>query len=349
MQYVRNGKITKNLQSDFGDFDLIADYLHDHSKIPIEIVISNKSISCKSISSKLSRADLKNFALGNLNFDTTNAIFYGNKSFNNSKSITICYSLLPHQVISIFQQLLSLGNNILGVICWPIWLISSYFDSFPEDRNKFGTAFFMVDTADNWEIIAVHDGNFVCYRNVLSDNFDKNLETDNTIKYVSQVCKINPEDIAIYSINENTIANFTKKSEEYMSIVSNEIDYNCFKLSQCLCRVINTFCIIFLVVLPCKIISEFIDIFAIMNITNDVQAAMNTIDRNVLNEANLWMIIDECAYNQQADFRSALADYVETTGSKLLQKASLKLDESSNKIVVNTMNPLDNNAPNCSK
>jgi hypothetical protein len=349
IQHVKNGEITKNIQLDFADFDSIADYLHGHSKIPIEIVVSSKSISCKSISSKLSRVDLKNFALGNLKFDAVNTVFYENKSLGNGKSIAICYSLLSHHVVSIFQQLLNLGNNILGVTCWPIWLVSSYFDAFPKDRDKFCTAFFMIETDENWEIIVIHDSNFVCYRNVLSDNFDKNLETDNTIRYVTQVCKINPEDIAIYSINEETIANFTKKSAKYMNLVSSDIDYNCFKLSQYLCRVINTLCVIFLIVLPCKIISEFIDIFTIMNMANEAQTTMNTADRNVLSEANLWMIIDECAYKQQADFRSALENYVETTGSKLLQKAFLKLDDSSNEIVVNTTQMLDNSAINYSK
>jgi hypothetical protein len=82
---------------------------------------------------------------------------------------------------------------------------------------------------------------------------------------------------------------------------------------------------------------------------NEAQMGMSTLDRNVLNEANLWMIIDECTYKQQADFRSALENYVETTGNKLLQKASLKLDQDSNKITIHDTRILDDNIINCSK
>jgi hypothetical protein len=83
-----------------------------------------------------------------------------------------------------------------------------------------------------------------------------------------------------------------------------------------------------------------------MDKIDSAQSITNTINHNILNEANLWMIIDECTYKQRADFRGALEDYVETTGGKLLRKASLKLDEISNKITVNAVQALDNNIVN---
>ncbi|MDR1476320.1 MAG: hypothetical protein LBI20_03320 [Holosporales bacterium] len=349
LQLIKDGKIIKKIQSNLLAFDSIINYMLENPKTPIEIVISNKSISCKSIPSKLSGADLKNFARWNLKPDTINTVFYENKFLNKRKSLAICHSLLSSQIIFILQQLLNLGNDILGIVCWPIWLISSYFNIFPEDRNKFRTTFFTVEIDENWEIIAIHEGNFVCYRNVLNDNFDKIAEIDSTIKYVAQICKINPEDIAIYTINENTITDFTKKSTEYMSIVSSEIDYNCIKLSRYLECTINALCFIFFIIVPYKIISETIDTITITGKINEARNTMNTIDPSVSHQLDFWMAVDGHYLDQPVNFRGALKKYVETTEVKFLQKASLKLDETSNKIIVNAVEALNIDTSDCSR
>jgi hypothetical protein len=334
LQHVKNGAITKQIQSDLVDFRTLADYLHGNYKISVEIIVANKSISCKSISSKLSRADLKDFANENLKQDAVNIVFYENKFFDKRKSITICYLLLQPKIICILQRVINLDNNILGITCWPVWLISSYFDAFPKDRGKFNASFFTIETSRGWEIIALHEDNFVCYRNVSGDNLDRELETDNTIKYVARICKINPENIAIYSISESIIADFTKKSTNYMNMISNDIDHNHLKFSQYLYRVINLAFVIFFIFIPYEIITEAMSIFDVNDKICTAEIDMASIDRNVLNEIDVWISIDEYINRYQADFRGTLKEYVKRNNCKLLQKASLKLDECSNEIII---------------
>ncbi|MDR1234206.1 MAG: hypothetical protein LBJ92_03630 [Holosporales bacterium] len=323
--YVTGGK---------GTIDTILTYLNNNPKIPVEIIISNKTMSCRSVPANLSNSDIKSMVASDLRSDSTNTVLYESNLFKKYGSIVSCKMQLPKQIIDSIKFILGIGNHFLGITCWPIWIISSYFIAFPEDKNKFSTSIFTIEMKCNWEIIVLHEDRYVCYRRGLNDQFDKNDEIANTIKHVSQICKIDPEDVVIYSINENTIASFTNRSESYMNILSDGIDFSSIKISQNLRRVINVSCILLLITLPLTMVSDIIDTFEISANIEESQKALNSVDRNVLNEIELWKRIGSSLHFKKHNFYSELQKYAECNDVKLLRQASLTVDESSDQITI---------------
>jgi hypothetical protein len=335
LMHIKNGKVMRNLQCDLSDMNEVVVFLRNNSKISVELIIANKTMLCRSVPANLSRTDIRNLSTVDTRSNATNAALYESNLFKKRGSIALCNMQLSSQTIDAMKCILESNNHFLGVTCWPIWVISSYFDAFPEDKNKFSTSVFTVEDEGRWEIIVLHDNKYVCYRHGSDEYFDKDAEVANTIKHVSQICKIDPGSVAIYSINESTIASFTDRSDFYMNILLDNINFNAIKISQTLQRLLNVSCLLLLTILPWTLISDVVNTVELSTKIEESRRELGSIDQTVLSEIELWKKVGPSLPFKKHDFHAELQKCIEDSDVQLLRKASLTIDESSDRIIVN--------------
>ena len=345
LSHIKDEKIFKTTKYDFIDKANIFTYLENNSTIPVEFVISNKTMNCKSVSLKnISSKDVKALVKNTLlsKGESINTICFEKKISYKSGSISISEFNLNPVLTKILEELLEIKNQIISVLTWPIWIIYSYFDKFPEDRNKFMTSIFVIENENGWEIIALYKGKFICYRRGGLENFNKNLEIENTMKYMSHMLKADPQDLAIYSITDETLKTFTFNSQINMEIISKSETLKINQHPKNFNRSIKiASCSMFLLLFT-NTIADIIKIFSINEKIENCEKNINSLDKSVLSELSLWGDIDSGNYMMQANFKDTLKRYTTSEKINRLQNVSMKINDTTKKVEISAI-PQDEN------
>jgi hypothetical protein len=335
--HIKEGEQTQKLLFNLREKHELFKYLDKNRSLPIEIAIYSNTMTCKSISiNNLKRKDLKVLAM-NMLIDKEkliNVVCYENKLSYKNKVILFCDMKLTPIIITIIQELLSVKNRIISTSCWPLWLINSYLSNYKIDTDKFPVALFTIENEDIWEIIVLFDERYVCYRHGAIGNFNKKLETENTIKYVNQVLDINPNNIAIYSITEETILSFRKTQQINMNIVSKNEKLNTIGELRKFDNCINFACIAGLLFFLCSAALNTVKIFSCDVKIANINKIIDGIDKELLNEIKIWDEVDYLNYKTNFDFKNALEKHLQNSQKKLL---NVSMEVKAENITVNTI------------
>lgn len=335
--HIKNGVTSNKSTVDIDHSAKLLAYLHTHITHPIEIVIGSSAMSCKSVpAKKMTNGDVRSLAIHTLDNKkhSVNTIFYGHrKIFASKEQVSICEALISPKATSVLNELLLVRNPIHCITVWPIWVVSTYFDRFLEDENKFACSLFIVERNDSCEIIGYNAGGFVCYRQGLNSSTNKKVEIEETIRYLSQFHKISSDDVAIYVINEDVLDGFVTHSNQNMSMISNVIDDKLLPLNCNVCKIAN---ISMLSISSILLISLLVNTAERRNIIDELDAELkiaNSIDKKVLDEAPLWQNISDDD-TRQPDLKEALIDYIKGSQHKILQSVALQRNQNSAEIEI---------------
>jgi hypothetical protein len=336
LKHINGPKVEANISSDFIHKDKILQYLSENAAIDVELVISDRVILLKSVLlDKLSVRDIRSLAENTISKqDIANTVCYEVPLFKKVKSIAMCTLFLNPIVADVIRQFMKIDNLILGMTCWPIWIVDSYFAHFPGDSKKFGASLFTIESEKTLEIIVMNDDNFICYRRGNIETFNKTIEEQNTIRYIFQTYKINPDDVAIYHINNDTINKFTKKSARYMHVISQKLNCNMLgfagvmrKISSCICGLVFCF-------LSICTIMKYIDLRGIKDRVRHSQSVLQSVDKRIMDESNLWTSIGE-GYHKIYDFRKVISEQMREDRLERVNKITLNVDRASDVVSVN--------------
>ncbi|MDR3224321.1 MAG: hypothetical protein LBT03_01915 [Holosporales bacterium] len=336
--HIRDSKSIKTVSFDFNDINDLFSYLAEYEIIPIEVIISSKTMFCKSIVvNKLRESDVISLATSMLSEkkETVNIVCYEKKLSYRTGDIVICDMKVDTTASYLIQKLLKVKNLVLSASCWPIWIVSSYFDMYNSDLNKFSASLFVIEYDDSWEMVVFYCGCYTCYRRGNIENFDRKIEIENTLMHINKTLKIDPNDVVVYSIAENTILCFTANSPVDMRFVSTEGKFEVSKCSRILDRIVKfgggT---LFLTMFICTIT----DVFKVFEYQRKIESANNTmksVDTKVLNEAALWKDINQNNVSKKINFKKELRKNHNT--KKNLKKATVKINTDTNEVTVNTI------------
>jgi hypothetical protein len=335
LAHIKNLKIAKDISSDFIHRGSILRYLSENAKTSVELIISDRVISCKSILlDKLSIRDVMRLAESSINKqEIANTACYELPLLKKMKNIAICTLFLNPIIADIVQQFLKIDNLILGITCWPIWIVDSYFSLFPEDSKKFGVSLFTVESEKTLEIIVMNDDKFICYRRGDIETFNKTIEEQNTIRYISQVYKINPNDIAIYHISNDTISGFAERSTRYMHVVSQNLNCKFLGFSRIVRGIMSCISGIIFCYLTFVIAINGLDLCEMKEKIQRSKGILQSVDKRVIDEADLWIEL-QGRYNEQYDFKGAVRKKMEESGLNHASKIILNVDETLNTVLV---------------
>ena len=223
LSHIRNNKIIQKIEIGLIDKMTILDYINQHPILPVDIIISNNTISCRSIYlNNLKEKDIVTLAKNILNKkdNLINLICYEKKLSYRSGVVSFCEMKLTPILSKILQQMLSIKNTLNAITATPIWIVSNYFMKHPTEQKQFKAQIFVIKMTFSKEIISLHDGKYVYYRKISIDNFDEKVEVNNALDFVNQLFNVNLKDVAIYSLNEDTIDTFTTLSHIDMQVIS---------------------------------------------------------------------------------------------------------------------------------
>jgi hypothetical protein len=246
----------------------------------------------------------------------------------------MCTLFLNPVVSNIIQQLMNADNLILGITCWPVWIVDSYFSLFPADNKKFGASLFTVESEKTLEIIVTNNEKFICYRSGSIGTFNKDIEEQNTIRYISQTYKINPKDVAIYHVNNETIDSFTKKSSRYLHVVSNNINCKALGFSGIARKLSSCICGLFFIWMSVCAIAKYVDLNDIQNKKKCSQSVLESIDKRVMDESSLWIPL-RGTYQKSPDFKKCIKEQMAYERLNTADKIMLKVDQTSDAVSVN--------------
>ena len=327
---IKNGAMYQRLSFDYQDNQKVFAYLKNNFRLPVEIIIGSRSMTCKSISSKkITTKDIRALAENTLSYkkDSINTVFYGKKKLiNKTEQISVCDANIDSGIAQLIQHLLMIKNVIRCVTAWPVWIVSSYFNMFNDDENKFSCSLFVLKNEDSWEIIGCNLGEFVCYRQGSSKFFNKKLEIENTIKYLSQMHKISPDNIAIYAINDEVISSFVQYSNQNMAMLSKVIDSKCLPLNYNINKISKVSLFSVSAIFALVILSDLKEVNSIGKELSDSHKILNSLDKKVVDEEKLWLEISKVDI-KRCDFKEVLRSYIANAGGKILQSVSLEIDK----------------------
>lgn len=336
--HFRDKIIIKSIEVLLRENSQIFNYLSENSSIFIEIIISSNTMVNRSISLRnLKESDIKTLATNLLieKKETVNFVAYERKLSYRSGFATICNMNLSSALILILDNLLKLENPIYAISTWPIWLVSSYFQYYPMDLNKFEVSLFVGEYNNRWEIIATQNKKIISYRQGNIENFNKKAETENILKYITNTFNVSLEDIVIYSINNETLNEFTDIAPVNMSLISKSKSFVDFNRKQTLNLVFKAACIIgFLIAFSTTVF----DIFRIFDYKNHIQNNENLLEEiptNVVNEIPLWNKLRKYNYDHHIKLKSELQKELDI--HKKLKNVSIKIDEKNDKLTINTV------------
>ncbi len=328
----------KNFEVLLKENQQIFSYLLRNSSIFTEIVISSNTIFNRSISLRnLKESDIKTLATNLLieKKESANLVAYEKKLSYRGGFANICNMNLSSAFILILDNLLKVENPIISISTWPIWLVTSYFQIYPMDLNKFEVSVFIGEYDSRWEIIATQNKKLISYRQGNIENFNKKSETENILKYITHTLNISLNDIVIYSINNDTISEFSNISPVNMSLVSKSGNFVDFNRKQNLNIIFKAACIIgFLIVFS----NTIFDIYKILDYKNQIQNNENLLEEipdSVAKDLPLWNKLKEYNYDHHIKLKTELQK--ETDMKRKLKNVSIKIDEKSDKLIINTI------------
>ena len=333
--HIQNNKIIHKNEFDFMGKMQVYRYIYDHTRLPLEIIISNKTISCRSIIlDNLCKKDIDALAK-NIFYEKRNGVnfaLYEKKFSYRSGTALFCDMKLSPVVSQILQEVISIGNPVNTIIASPFWVVTNYFREHPSERRKFKAQIFVVTTSVWQEVIALHNDKYVFYKKSTAPNFDENNEVSDVIKYVKQLFNINLDDIAIYSFDNETLDTFTKISDINMQIISSLDNFVIDRKQQVLSRALNSIC---LLIMSLCFIKTFIDIAQIIKYNKEIAKmndTLNTFDSQILEDIDIWTNLSSQTGLTYINFRNKFAEKMRDIDKKL-QNVSIEVTQRNEQVI----------------
>ena len=337
--HINHEKIERKIETELIDKIKIFEYIKEHVIHPLEVIISSNTMSCRSISlNNLREKDviaLANNVLTGKN-GSVNLACYEKKFSYKRGSASFCDMKLTPIISLILKETLELGNPISATVAWPFWIVENYFKLHPSDREKFKAPIFVVKTKSGSEIIGLHNGKHVYYRRGCSDGFNEEVETNNAIKFITQLFNANLEDVVIYSLNDETIDTFTFNSNLDMQLVSKSGNLVAANRAVNLDLVLKSACSLIFIGLFINTIMDVAKIFNYSFREKQAEKSINAVDPEIVNELAMWGSLDNYVPVKHLDLKSELTKKTKGTNKKL-QNASLKIDEKTKQSTLNTI------------
>lgn len=337
--HISNNKILDKLSFDFIDKPRVIDFLKGKGSLPLEIIISNNTMSCRSINlNNLREKDLIALANNVLNGKNggTNLVCYEKKFSYRKGRALFCDMKLSPVISAILYEIVNLGNPIISIVAWPFWLVSSYFKLHPGDRGKFKSPVFIVKTKSSYEVIALCNEKYIYYRKGNIDSFDESVEIDGVIKFINQLSHISPDDIAIYTLTDETIDLFTMNSEINMNLVSKNEDFSNFNKNKNWNLMFKAVC---LSVFAGLFVNTIFDVAKIFDYNSEISKARDTVesaDSDLIKEIAAWEEVESYLPTDKLNMKSQINSKLKSN-TKKLQNANIKIDEKTRHATLNTI------------
>lgn len=335
LNHINCGKIQQKIETSLIDKMKIFEYLRKFPQLPLDIIISTNTMSCRSISlNNLSKTDMEALAKNILNGKNglINLVCYEKKISYRIGVAILCNMKLTPVLSKILQELLNIGNSIRTTITSPLWIVKSYFKTHPNENGKFGAQIFAVNSRFDKEIIVLHDDKYVFYKKILTDNFNEKENIDNAIKFVNQHFNTGMEDIAIYKFDDAALDTFTTNLDTNMKMVSLSENYDVANNVTSLNFMTKSVCLLFLMFLVANTVSNIVKIFGYNNQIHKFKKAANLVDSDIIDEIDLWKNVDKYISLKPLNIKSKLAER--------FQKSQKKFQNITVKINKKTMQPI---------
>ena len=333
LHHITNGKIYHHFHVQTNNSVSIFKYLETYAKISIEIIVKSKIMSCKNILYKdITSSGIKSLAKHVLHNkkNIINTVFCSDQKQNQRD---LCEAFInQHQNDFLKKLLFANKNTIRCTTVWPMWIVSSYFNEFREDQNKFACSVFVIEQQNYLEIICCNASGIISYRQESGDSAQQKKEIENTIKYLSQIHKISPQDIAIYIINDEIINNFSTYSEKNMSIFSSTIDTTAMQQKHNILKIANLCMLTMFLASTSNIFFNYLDIATLQKQIAIEKNSLQSIDSNITKEAIFWKNIQandmiKCNFQQE----------IENLNEPSLQKISIKVDYANGRLSIDSV------------
>lgn len=204
MQCIDNAQIVDDMYVNIDEASVVVHKLRSMRGWSLELVLNSSSISCKCPTYN-SVVFNKKITLAPYTKRLTNTTLCN--EYNSL--MNICDLYLNNKQIKLIDSIHSLPNSIICMTSWPSFIVSNYFENFPEDRNLFNYSIFILDREQYYETICYSNSDYIMLyrRDAVSNDGHKKI-TENIIEALLETQNITIEDIAIYVVNDNVINNF---------------------------------------------------------------------------------------------------------------------------------------------
>ena len=328
-------KIVHKIEVELVDKIKIFEYVYQYPTLPLEVIISNSTMSCRSISlNNSNEKDIMVLAKNILNGKDSSINFacYEKKLSYRRGVALFCDMKLTPILFQILQEIFNVKNSINSITASPFWIVSNYFTAHPTERRKFKVQIFVAKTRWESEIIALHDEKYVYYRKMSVNDFNEKGEVNGAISFVKQLFNTSLEDVAIYSLDENAIDRFTTSSQIDMRVVSQADWSKRVNEKQDFERALRPVCLLIFSVLFLKTAIDVGQIIHCNSEINDIQCSINKITPDVFDDIAVWKHLDSSAYLKQINFKNKFKEELNNTDKKL-QNVSIKIDEKTKQII----------------
>ena len=329
LSHIDNEHIKQKIETEIAKKSILFEYIHKFPMLPLDIIISSNTMSCRSISlNNLRQKDMEMLARNILNGKNglINLVCYEKKFSYRAGTSTLCNMKLPTALSKTLQELLNIGNPIRTTITSPIWLVRSYLQMYPIETCKFAAQIFAVNSSLSKEIIALHNKQYVFYKKSIIHDFNEKKEIDEAIKFLNQTFNIDINNIAIYQFDDATLDTFTKRVDSDMNLISQSENYAVVNKVVNLNVVAKSVCFCLCALLSISSISSVFEIIHCNNRMNEIQNMTDSVGTDIMNEITLWENLNNYIFLNQLNIESKLTEKFKTTRKKI-QSVSIKIDK----------------------
>ena len=327
--HIDNGGIKQKIESEIKGKLTIFEYLHKFPLLPLDIVISSNTMSCRSISlNNLRHKDMEMLARNILSSKNglINLVCYEKRFSYRTGVATLCNMKLMPDLGTVLSELLNIGNPIRTTITSPLWIVRSYLNVYPTEIGKFKAQLFAVNSVLNKEIIVLHDKQYIFYKKCITQDFNEKFEIDEAIKFLNRLFNIELNDIAIYRFDDATLDTFTKSLDADMRLISQSQNYSATNNVVNLNFVAKSVCFCLLLFLSINSISNIIKIYDYNSRINKIKEITDSVGSDIVNEVALWKNLNEYIFLKPLNIKIKLTEKLKTIHKKI-QNISVKVDK----------------------
>ena len=327
--HIDEGKIKQKMEIALPDKLKIFEYLHKFPRLPLDIIISSNTMSCRSIAlNNLHQKDMETLARNILSGKNglINLVCYEKKFSYRTGTSTLCNMKLSPSLEKVLQELLNIGNPIRTTITSPIWIVQNYLKLYPSEVGKFEAQIFAVNSRLNKEIIVLRDKQYVFYKKIITQDFSEDAGIEEAIKFLNQISNTELNNIAIYKFDDKTLDTFTKNLNTDMLLISQSENYSVANKVVNLNFVAKTVCCCLFLFLGINSISNVIEIFDYNSRINKAQKMVSSVGADVVSEVKLWKNLNDYIFLKPLNIKSKLTEKFKTTRKKI-QNISIKINK----------------------
>ena len=286
--------------------------------LPIELVISHRSMACKLFSVKVS--DVRNInkvAKHALNDSHCNTVFYGkltepNARFCIRKNFT--YGVCTCDISDNITKLL-LNNSyrlrIISTSVFPLWVTSAFFSYCK--NNILTPVLFVIEYIGYLHVILTNNGYVIYNRSITLEGKDKDVEVHNTLNHIKNVIDININDLIIYEFGNKVVDYLSSCSEIKMRVISTDFDVASHKHVEN--SIFKIACLVFFCILFSDTLTNAYKINEINKQTGNIKTEIN--NSHIAKDIDAWHELFSKNLLNQPDYENAIKEYTRHRTEKL--------------------------------